>query len=153
MTIIDALSEDHGYLEHLLEVVETCPWNAFRRRRQLCERLEDEVLDYLAAREVNVHAPLLELERTALPVQGLLDDYPLIESRFDLLSSIDPSSPGWSDAFDRLAESVRGTIEGQEAVFDAMLEVMSGPEAREMGWDYREDKPAPQTFNVYRRAG
>lgn len=141
MPIYEFLKKDHEVVKQLLEqLLESSP-NATKRRRDLLQRLHDEIIPHMRAEEKVLYDPLKDISGMEDAVLDAYEEHINVESILRELETMDPSIDRWSAKVKVLKESLENHIkEEEEELFNSARQVLASDEAEMMGEAFKKLK-------------
>lgn len=137
MTIFQALREDHAIQRKLANrLLETS--GDSDTRRQLYERLRDELQIHARAEERCLYVPMLELDLTQEKARHSIAEHHELDELLETLDATDMGSPQWLVQFRKLHDKLFHHLEEEEhEIFQMAGKGLSDPRIQQLADDYR----------------
>jgi len=137
-TIFEALREDHDKQRTLITRVTETSGDS-EGRRELFERLSDELTRHAAAEERYFYRHLMEHDATMDRARHSVAEHQALDELLEELRGTDPSSPAWLSTANRLAEQlVHHLDEEEQEVFQQAGRVLRQDQKTGLAGPYRD---------------
>lgn len=141
MLIYDFLKKDHEIVKQLLEQLQESSPTAIKRRRDLLQRLHDEIIPHIRAEEKVFYEPLKDIAGMEDMVLECYEEHVTTESILRELESMDPSQDRWDAKLTVFKESFEHHVDEEEQeLFNNARQVLAAEEAQMMGEAFKKLK-------------
>lgn len=153
MLIYDALKKDHEVLKNLLQQMEDTSEGAVNRRRDLLQRLYDELVPHARAEEKVLYDTLKEIEGTEdIALEGY-EEHSTVESLLRELQNMDPSDARWAAKLTVLKENLQHHLrEEEDEMFSLARQVLAHEEAEMMTEAFQNLKKKVENGSIMQNA-
>ncbi len=138
MRIFDEIKEDHEKQRTLLSILTKTEGDS-EGRRELFEKVKEELQNHAEAEEKHFYVPLIEADLTRDKSRHSIHEHHEIDEQLEKMENIDFSSSAWLPAVKKLQELVEHHLDEEEhEVFQMAGKVLSENKKDSLGKEFRE---------------